>query len=120
MARVKEWLISAAKMFITLPGLSWHPAIASVRKQQLNGKQTKSTKQGPLEKRAVGGKAPQSDLSFLQPVNVVIDGLQFTAVGCAGKFPVRKIGKTAQHTVIGRLQYPNRKKIPIGLPLEFA
>src|SRR5258706_11189810 len=107
MARVKEWLISAAKMFITLPGLSWHPAIASVRKQQLNGKQTKSTKQGPLEKRAVGGKAPQSDLSFLQPVNVVIDGLQFTAAWCGVKISCRDIGHKAPPTV-NRL--PPKKK----------
>ena len=73
-----------------------------------------------MEQRFVSGKAPQLDLGFFQPVNLVVDVLQLAPVRRAVKMAVGQIGHLAQHGIIRRLKQQRGNDVAVGVEPELA
>src|ERR1051326_1801976 len=60
---------------------SWHSAKSRIRQNQFQRQQTECGQQRPLEQGTVGGKAAELYLRFFEPVDIVVNVLQFLAIG---------------------------------------
>src|SRR5205809_5007855 len=77
---------AAAKPVQRSASLSRHPPISGIRQNHLDRKQSECCQQRPLKQWPIGRKPPQLDLRFLQPIDIIVDTLQFLTIRRAVKF----------------------------------
>src|ERR1017187_7571801 len=71
---------------------SRYPPKPGICQPHLQGEQAEGGEQGPLVQWPVGGEAPELDLALLKVVNLIIDALQFAAVGGTVELAAREGG----------------------------
>jgi hypothetical protein len=82
----------------------WDPPVTRLRKDLLNEQEPERSEERPLKERRKGPVMPQLHLRALQPIDIVVDALQFLPIGRAVKAAIPDIRHFAQYGVIRRLQ----------------